>query len=330
MKMPFTESNFSFIACVLYWRLLSHPEVGAVTTTTSFPIASLNITPSDTVTVEGRDTQLNCSFHHVGSNVPAWKIYDGVRYIEVTSGATLHRDGYNATLDASSGEYHLIMRNATLALAGNYECSLLGSNIYHRAELVVLEYGPVCGVSPGHTVVSNQSESTFTCHVDGGSWGDLVWLKNGGEISRVSTSTNEYSTILQKTDNGAVYNCRYESQNISSHLWPQLTCIDDISVDVQYKPSIKDKDKETINVTKGSSVSLFCSADANPNAKITWKKESNDLGAIGDNGIYIISSVVEDDQGMYTCTAENYLGDDQREINLNVIFSSKQTANIHN
>ncbi|XP_070550571.1 uncharacterized protein [Ptychodera flava] len=236
--MPFTESKFSFVVCVLYWLLLSQAEVGAVTPTPSPPMASLNITPSDTVTVVGRDTQLNCSFHHVGSNVPAWKFYDGVRYVEVTSGSTLHREGYNATLEASSGEYHLIMRNATLALAGIYECTLLGSSSFARAELVVLEYGPVCGVSPGHTVVSNQSESTFTCHVDGGSWGDLVWLKNGEEISRANDSTNEYSTRLQKTDNGAVYNCRYESQNISSELWPQLTCIDDISVDVQYPATV--------------------------------------------------------------------------------------------
>ncbi|XP_070550442.1 transmembrane and immunoglobulin domain-containing protein 1-like [Ptychodera flava] len=219
-------------------------------------------------------------------------------------------------------------------------------------------------------------------------------------------------------DNGAVYNCQYENRDIPSDLWPQLTCADDIIVDVQYpatvavtnktigpvlegdkvfavcqitengnpevihdlywlgpdgrrandwlllidnatrgdngtyicmaenlyyddstgrgimsydvivhyKPSIKGEDKETIDVTKGSSVSLFCSAEANPNAKITWKREGEALDAVADNGTYIINSVVQDNEGTYTCTAENYLGDDQREIKLYVMSSSGYTT----
>ncbi|XP_070550454.1 protein amalgam-like [Ptychodera flava] len=189
--MPATGSLFSFITCVLCCHLLSHEEVNALS-------ASFNVTPSDTVTVVGRDAQLNCSFNNLGSQTPSWKFKEGDRYVEVTMGITTLRLGYDLPGETSKGEYHLLMRNVTSALAGNYECTLVGSSDFGRAELLVLEHGPICGVNPGHTVVSDTTDVTLTCRVNGISQGDLVWLKNANEISRVNASTNEYSRDFKR------------------------------------------------------------------------------------------------------------------------------------
>ncbi|XP_077935977.1 B-cell receptor CD22-like isoform X7 [Gasterosteus aculeatus] len=61
---------------------------------------------------------------------------------------------------------------------------------------------------------------------------------------------------------------------------------------------------------EGDSVTLTCSADANPAASYTWYKEdgTSDPHLLSKEPQLVFSSIQSSDSGRYSCTAENHLG----------------------
>uniref|UniRef100_A0AAQ4Q016 Ig-like domain-containing protein n=1 Tax=Gasterosteus aculeatus aculeatus TaxID=481459 RepID=A0AAQ4Q016_GASAC len=61
---------------------------------------------------------------------------------------------------------------------------------------------------------------------------------------------------------------------------------------------------------EGGSVTLTCSADANPAASYTWYKEdgTSDPRLLSEEPQLVFSSIQSSDSGRYSCTAENQLG----------------------
>ncbi|XP_070550431.1 pregnancy-specific beta-1-glycoprotein 9-like [Ptychodera flava] len=271
-------------------------------------------TPSDTVTVVGSAVQLKCSFNNVESQTPQWQFKSsaGDPLVEITHGSRILNDKYQLTGDLSKGEYHLFIPNVAQDLSGTYDCSLLDlREDYRSAELTVLDF-PECRVGPRSTVVSDKDVVTFTCHINGILLGDLVWLRNGEEISRRTAATNEYQTTLKKADNGARFNCRYENQSFPSHSWPNSSCHEDIIMDVQYGPDVKinGTDKDEITVLEGQSVSLECVTDANPQAEShEWIISIKDRTVVSSNLTYYIPRVDCKDAGVYGCIASNKFHD---------------------
>ncbi|XP_070549487.1 cell adhesion molecule 3-like [Ptychodera flava] len=264
-------------------------------------------TPSDTVTVVGSDLQLKCSFNNLRSQTRQWqfKSSTGNRLVEITQGSQIFNNKYQLTGDLSKGEYHLFIPNVAQDLSGTYECSLVGTSDYRRAELTVLEI-PKCRVSPDTTVISDKEPVVFTCSIQGILLGDLVWLRNGKEISRRTAAINEYTTTLEKTDNGARYNCRYENPSVPSRSWPNPSCSEDIIMDVQYGPDVKINGPRIV-VMEGESAFLECVIDANPLAEsYNWTK--GDM-LVSSNLTLYIERTNRDDAGVYECRASNTLYD---------------------
>ncbi|XP_070550500.1 cell adhesion molecule CEACAM6-like [Ptychodera flava] len=197
-------------------------------------------------------------------------------------------------------------------MSGTYDCSILStSEEYTSAELTVLD-PPQCSVSPNTTVISDKEVVIFTCSVQGNLLGDLVWLSNGEEISRRTAETNEYRTTLKKADNGARYNCRYENQTVPSHSWPNPSCREDITMNVQYGPDVKinGTNKDEITVLEGKRVSLECVIDANPQAEShEWIISTKDETVVSSNLTYYIQRVGCKDVGIYECIASNRFHD---------------------
>lgn len=59
-------------------------------------------------------------------------------------------------------------------------------------------------------------------------------------------------------------------------------------------------------VVEGNSVTLTCSADANPGATYTWHKE-HEANPLSKGPKLVFKSVQSSDSGKYFCTAENFL-----------------------
>ncbi|XP_070550446.1 cell adhesion molecule 2-like [Ptychodera flava] len=265
-------------------------------------------TPSDTIKVVGSNVQLNCSFNDLKSQTPQWQFQrsPGGPIVEIVVGSEIYDNKYHLRGDLSKGEFHLFIPNVAQDLSGTYDCSLLDlPEDYRSAELTVLDF-PKCRVRPQSTVVSDKDVVTFTCHINGNLLGDLVWLRNGEEISRRNAKTNEYRTTLKKADNGARYNCRYENQSVPSHIWPNPSCSEDIIMDVQYGPDVK-INGSVIVVTEGESAFLDCVIDANPVAEShNWTK--GDI-LVSPNLTHYIGRTKRDDAGVYECRASNTLYD---------------------
>ena len=83
-------------------------------------------------------------------------------------------------------------------------------------------------------------------------------------------------------------------------------------VEVQYPPTVHSITPMEQRVTKGSSVTLECTAEGNPMPKIRWSREGGRLpsGADSEEGLSMtLEGVDRHVEGRYTCTADNGVGE---------------------
>lgn len=71
---------------------------------------------------------------------------------------------------------------------------------------------------------------------------------------------------------------------------------------------------------------MVCRADSVPESIITWIKTGNSE-ILGHGEQFQIFNASSPDDGTYTCIAKNYLGNDSREIILNVQSKSNNENN---
>ena len=82
-------------------------------------------------------------------------------------------------------------------------------------------------------------------------------------------------------------------------------------------PSITYFPQSRYTVNETNNVTMVCRANGVPTPKIIWKKSGNSKElAYGEQ--FLIVDTSGSDDGTYTCTATNDLGQDSREITLNV------------
>ena len=67
-----------------------------------------------------------------------------------------------------------------------------------------------------------------------------------------------------------------------------------------------------MTVNQSQTVMLKCTVDGNPEPKVTWSKVNSSLPAgsqvVHSSGALIMRDVRPKDEGVYSCTAENLLG----------------------
>ncbi|XP_068687446.1 uncharacterized protein [Montipora foliosa] len=86
---------------------------------------------------------------------------------------------------------------------------------------------------------------------------------------------------------------------------------------VKHPPRIKELLQTSYTANETYSVTMVCWAEGVPKPKVTWKKSSTDQ-IVGYGEVFTIGNTIGRDEGKYTCTAENELGTDSKEVTLNV------------
>ena len=75
-------------------------------------------------------------------------------------------------------------------------------------------------------------------------------------------------------------------------------------------------------VNEGQTALLTCSADGHPTPRITWSKDSSSLPVgrhvVESSGALIVKNVKPEDDGVYSCRAENVLGSSSASAKLTV------------
>ncbi|XP_062282320.1 B-cell receptor CD22-like [Scomber scombrus] len=127
-----------------------------------------------------------------------------------------------------------------------------------------------------------------SCHLPDSS--SYIWYKNGHESYR--GNSNSYSYYFYHTDSFSCAVTGYED-------FPSLPVYAPKSTSVSMSTSS--------GIKEGSSVTLTCSSDANPEANYTWYKSGGREVSLGVRQL-VFKSIKSSDSGEYYCTAENGLG----------------------
>ena len=143
----------------------------------------------------------------------------------------------------------------------------------------------------------------------------LTWLVNGQTFQATSSQENErlsgglWKSVaflklpVSRTDNGDKVEC------VAEHPALETPSTATIQLEIFYPPRIDVTISKSGALIEGSEVTLSCQAEANPPARITWRKlESGEASIIGTTPQLHLAGISKEDAGTYQCTAENELG----------------------
>ncbi|XP_041641181.1 B-cell receptor CD22-like isoform X2 [Cheilinus undulatus] len=141
------------------------------------------------------------------------------------------------------------------------------------------------------TVHQDYTEAELRCHSSCSPAGGIsyTWLKNGQKIPSAENSSHR-----DRLYPGDFMSCALKG--LENYASPSVYALKTPSVWVSPLDEI----------TKGSSVTLTCSSDANPAAKYTWYRKNQTLSSEGAQLVF--SSIQSSDSAEYQCAAENQQG----------------------
>ncbi|CAH1403032.1 unnamed protein product [Nezara viridula] len=196
---------------------------------------------------------------------------------------------------------------------GNYECSGINFAGQDVKELqLVYEEKPkaIATMKACNTIYGGNC--TLKCMVSGRPLPDLIWNKNGKIISSISSPNIQLlldkSLLIYNAElsDSGVYSCAAQSSIGYSE--------DSIIVSVTgVYPKIIEAPVDT-PIELGENGRLSCVALGTPKPKIVWKKKSELLNKDRwEENILEINNASLSDAGVYTCIAENILGQVESE-----------------
>uniref|UniRef100_A0A3P9JPZ8 Ig-like domain-containing protein n=1 Tax=Oryzias latipes TaxID=8090 RepID=A0A3P9JPZ8_ORYLA len=250
---------------------------GVFLTVTDAP-KSVSVSMSLTEFMEGSSVTLTCS----SDANPAAKF----RWYK--NNQTLLRKDQSLILRSvqrsDSRKYHCVAENELGEAASDY----VFINVEYPPETSSVSVSPSAEVLEGSSV-------TLTCSSDANPAANYTWFKDNRTL--LSEDKVHFSSI--RSEHSGNYSCKSENKHGQSSSTP-------LFLDVQYPPripSVSVSDK----ISKGSSVTLTCSSDANPAANFSWyKKDEDSPKASGPN--WNISDFRAEHSGFYYCEAENRRG----------------------
>ncbi|XP_054897428.1 B-cell receptor CD22-like [Poeciliopsis prolifica] len=184
----------------------------------------------------------------------------------------------------------------TFSDAERVSCAAAGHRQFPSPAVYMPDLPLVSLSSSGHIVEGNPM--TLTCSSDANPAATYTWYKKdtSGPLSKDSQLV---FTSIQSSDSGKYY-CKAE--NVLRSRTSEV-----VFIDVKYPPSFPVVSHSFPGgVVEGNSVTLTCSADANPGATYMWYKE-HEANPLSKGPELVFKSVHPSDSGKYFCTAENVL-----------------------
>ncbi|XP_047198390.1 B-cell receptor CD22-like [Hippoglossus stenolepis] len=264
----------------------------SITVTYAPKVPSVSVSPSGEI-MEGSSVTLTCS----SDANPA------ANYTWYKENRTL--------LQGPEGVYRL--SSISSGDSGVYSCK--SENQYGRINSTSLhvdvQYAPQSSsvsVSPSGEIMEGSSV-TLTCSSDANPAANYTWYKENRTLLQGPEGVYRLSSI--SSGDSGVYSCKSENQygrinSTSLHL------------DVQYAPKPPSVSvSPSGEIMEGSSVTLTCSSDANPEANYTWSKEDEDSPKASGQ-IFTITDITAEHGGNYQCEAQNTQGRSNATLHLTV------------
>ncbi|PSN38934.1 hypothetical protein C0J52_08943 [Blattella germanica] len=207
-------------------------------------------------------------------------------------------------------------------LQGDYQCVAtldnVGSIVSRTARLKVATLPPF-SLQPASQRVFPAQTAYFSCYVDAIPPASVTWLKDERPLhldeTRMLVLPSGALEIdeVQASDQGS-YKCNVTSLDQHRLSSPaQLTIDTNIEAAARILPPVFVATPRSSVVTEGSTITLDCAANGNPQPWVTWLKDgiTIDMAELGSRfrkvgtGSLQITDVSERDQGTYQCRAWN-------------------------
>ncbi|XP_032417759.1 carcinoembryonic antigen-related cell adhesion molecule 5-like [Xiphophorus hellerii] len=199
-----------------------------------------------------------------------------------------------------SKDSQLVFTSIQSSDSGEYYCKAENVLRIRTSEVVFIDvkYAPrllSVALRPSGEVVRGTSVDLI-CSSDANPTAKHIWYKKNNP-EPLSNDTQLIFESIQSSDSGEYY-CT--SENVLSKATSE-----GMLIDVKYPPSFPVVSHSFPGeVVEGNSVTLTCSADANPGATYTWHKE-HEANPLSKGPKLVFKSVQSSDSGKYFCTAEN-------------------------
>ncbi|KAG7514859.1 B-cell receptor CD22-like [Solea senegalensis] len=171
---------------------------------------------------------------------------------------------------------------------------------------------PSVSVSPSGIVEG--SSVTLTCSADANPEATCIWYKNQ---TLIKGAERIYHLSPISSEDRGLYEC--SCQNVYG------TTTTSKYLHVQYAPKLPSVSvSPSGQIVEGRSVTLTCSADANPEATCIWYK--NQTLIKGAERIYRLSPISSEDRGRYECSCQNLYGTRITSKYVDVLYAPKSPS----
>lgn len=229
----------------------------------------------------------------------------------------------------------LILPKVSIEDIGEYECRAHnGRNSISKSVTLIIQAVPMFTIPLQDMHMDTNSNLYWMCEAFGIPEVQYEWLKNGELLTpsyilrdnRIKIQHNVLTIrALDASRDEGLYQCRASNQMGVTYSTGQLRVL-------SLKPSfIKYPMERETYAVDGGNITILCRPEGAPMPTFIWRKDGQALTSdprrmILQNGYLIIKPVRQEDNGVYTCTAENVLGRDQTEGRL-VVLRKPQLVN---
>uniref|UniRef100_A0AAV2L311 Ig-like domain-containing protein n=1 Tax=Knipowitschia caucasica TaxID=637954 RepID=A0AAV2L311_KNICA len=292
------------------YTCLAENAVGATNHTTTVlvhVVPTIQHGPQVFSTIEGVPISLPCRANGIPDPETTWS----------KGGALLHLGGPLFSL-RSDGTLHI--HSPTGNQSGEFLCAATNAagSATRKVQLTVyVRPRPISGAAgssaPLELSVVEGEEVLLPCEVHSVPPPSISWAKDRQLISPFSTRYLQLPSgslrILETGESDAgLYVC------VASNIAGNLTLTVQLSVLV---PASIQAGPRVMKVLLGHSVELPCVAHGSPQPELSWSKDGRTY-PVSPDGSLLFRKVSLEDQGSYTCTAENRAGRAQAQVQLQV------------
>lgn len=262
------------------------------------------------VAIKGQTKKLKCIFAGFPTPRVTWTRLD----------TPLLETGH---IQRNSDGQEIIISNVDFSDEGTYECSAVNTDsghpkATHKTQLVVESAPYWKNDQPPEDVNTSEEESAqFSCEASGVPNPTISWYINGVPLNEVPSSrrrivANDYRYIryenVTKTD-AQVLQCNASNEHGFIFANAYLNVLAE-------PPSFINTMQSVTKVAEGQTVVLTCQVFGAPKPIITWKKGNESLIMGGrfkkeSSGNLQITGVIMEDDGRYSCSAENKFGHEE-------------------
>ncbi|KAF8791999.1 Hemicentin-1 like protein [Argiope bruennichi] len=283
--------------------------------------------------VEGETLRLPCRFHSaLGSSTTLyfWSRVNKDGKDNAAINAAALDPHYNIDFSPQEGKYDLLISKANYDKDnGKFECWLKeggsGVDIYSVSYVVTVLIPPgEPRITPPKPIAREGESAALTCSSEGGSPDPTIrWYRDGvllqGVIQKGGSRERPTSSILTITprleDDDAIYRCVVWNRALREDLKLETS----VSLRVHYAPRLTVGPSNPLNVLENTDAHLTCSVIASPPVRtIRWVKNGQ---LLSNTHNHTIRNVKADDSGIYSCIADNGIGEPtQANLELSVLY----------